>query len=145
MQPLRVPARLEALAAIGAYVLQAAAAGGLDRRVAYRLRLAVDEIATNIIVHGRPGDGGDDHITVTAAVDDDSVRIVLEDAGPAFNPLEKEPPPDLARPMEERQIGGLGVYLAVESVDRFEYDRAEGVNRNTLVVHRRPPDAAPAV
>lgn len=143
MEPLRVPARLESLGTIGAYVLQAAEAGGIDKRAAYRLRLAVDEIATNIILHGRPGQHGEEILIVKASVDDESVSIVLEDCGAAFNPLEKEEPIDLARPMEERQIGGLGVFLAIRGVDRFHYDRIDGINRHTLVVHRRPPETAP--
>jgi serine/threonine-protein kinase RsbW len=137
MEPLKVPARLDELGTIGAYVLAAADAGGIDKGAAYRLRLAVDEIATNIIMHGRPGEQGDEIIVITAAVDDESVRIVLEDAGPEFNPLEKQDPLDLSLPAEERQVGGLGVFLALRGVDKFEYDRVGNINRNTLVVRRR--------
>ena len=54
MDELRVTATLEVLSSIGAFVMKAAENAGLDRRAAYRLRLAVDEMATNIIVHGQP-------------------------------------------------------------------------------------------
>jgi len=142
LEPLRVPPRLDALSTIGAYVLKAAEAGGIDQRAAYRLRLAVDEIATNIITYGRLGQQGEQVILVKAEIDGESVSIVLEDAGPAFNPLEHQQSADLNRPIDKRQIGGLGVFLAVRSVDDFQYDRAGGVNRNRLVVHRKPPDTA---
>ena len=63
MDGLTVGATLESLSAIGAFIRDAAAEAGLDSRAAYRLRLAVDEMATNIIVHGRPFDhSGDDQI-----------------------------------------------------------------------------------
>jgi serine/threonine-protein kinase RsbW len=138
MEPLRVPARLEALATIREYVRRAADAGGIDKSAAYRLQLAVDEVAANIVVHGC-GAGGeaDETFMVHAIIDDDAVKIVLEDNGPAFNPLEKEEPAGLDRPAEDRQVGGLGVFLAIRSVDSFEYDRVGDLNRNTLVMRRR--------
>ena len=49
MKPLIVPGTLASIRAIGKYVLQAAAEAGLESRAAYRLRLAVDEIATNAV------------------------------------------------------------------------------------------------
>ena len=60
MEPLILPGTLDSLSKIGAYVLEAASQAGLERKIAYRLRLAVDEIATNSIVHGydRVGEEG---------------------------------------------------------------------------------------
>jgi serine/threonine-protein kinase RsbW len=137
MDALRVPATLASLSAIGEFVLQAAAQAGLDRRAAYRLRLAVDEIATNIVVHGRPVEhGASDTIEVEAVQTDRDVTITLVDEGPAFNPAEKESPEHIERPMHERPIGGLGVFLAIRGVDQFRYERAGGRNRNIFVVHR---------
>jgi serine/threonine-protein kinase RsbW len=52
MERLQVPGTVDSLAAISTYVVGAAAAAGLDKQAAYGLRLAVDEIATNAIVHG---------------------------------------------------------------------------------------------
>jgi anti-sigma regulatory factor (Ser/Thr protein kinase) len=140
MEALRVPSSLEALSPIGAFVMKAAEQAGIDKRAAYRLRLAVDEIATNIVVHGRPGErGASDDIVVEAAVDDAGLTITLEDHGPAFNPLEHQSPQNLDRPIDERPIGGLGVFLAVKGVDQFRYERDGTRNRNIFVVRR--PDA----
>jgi anti-sigma regulatory factor (Ser/Thr protein kinase) len=69
------------------------------------------------------------------------VRIVLEDTGPEYNPLDKQDPVDLNRPAAERQVGGLGVFLAIRSVDSFEYDRVGAINRNTLVMRRHAATA----
>jgi serine/threonine-protein kinase RsbW len=138
MNELRVGASLEVLGSIGAFVLEAANQAGLDRRAAYRLRLAVDEIATNVIVHGKPLEhSGYDEISLTAEMDEHSLQITLEDCGPEFNPLEREvPDDDLEKPLEHRPIGGLGVFLAVRGVDSFRYERAGDRNRSIFVVKR---------
>jgi serine/threonine-protein kinase RsbW len=140
MDELRVTAKLEVLSSIGAFVLKAAENAGLDRRAAYRLRLAVDEMATNIVVHGNPLEhSGDDEIRLTAEVTDQSLTITLEDRGPEFNPLEHETPEGhISEPMEQRPIGGLGVFLAIRGVDSFLYERVNDRNRSTFIVHRRP-------
>lgn len=148
MASLRVDARLESLSAIGAFVLQAAGDAGIDARAAYRLRLAVDEIATNIVVHGRPAEyGGGTIIDVDAVVDGDRLTVALEDRGPAFDPLAHDGPDeaDLSRPLDERPIGGLGVFLAIRGVDEFRYERTPTGNRNVFMVKRpSPPPASPA-
>ncbi len=57
---------------------------------------------------------------------------MIEDDGIAFDPL-IAPPPDLDSDIEDRPIGGLGVYLVKEMMDEVEYARADGRNRVTLV------------
>ena len=138
MDELRVTAKLDVLSSIGAFVLKAAENAGLDRRAAYRLRLAVDEMATNIIVHGNPLEhSGDDEIRLTSDMDDQRLTITLEDRGPAFNPLDHESPEGhIDKPMEQRPIGGLGVFLAIRGVDSFSYDRVNDRNRSTFIVRR---------
>lgn len=134
---LRVDATLDALAEIRAFVEKAAEAAGLNRRAAYRLRLAVDEIVTNIVMHGRPTDGDAlSSIGVDALVADARLTIVVEDRGPAFDPMAHDTPDDeeLKRPIDERQIGGLGVFLAIRGVDEFRYERSGNTNRNVFVV-----------
>jgi anti-sigma regulatory factor (Ser/Thr protein kinase) len=142
---LTVPARLEVLGTIGTFVMAAADKAGLDHRAAYRLRLAIDEMATNVIMHGKPVEhSGIDEIRLSAEIDDQTLRITLEDHGPAFNPLEHGGVDDqLDKPMEQRPIGGLGVFLAIRGVDRFHYERVGDINRSIFVVNRtRAAEAA---
>ncbi|HUE87495.1 MAG TPA: ATP-binding protein [Vicinamibacterales bacterium] len=141
MDELRLTAKLEVLSSIGAFVLKAAENAGLDRRAAYRLRLAVDEMATNVIVHGNPLEhSGDDEIRLTSEMNDQGLMITLEDRGPEFNPLEHETPEGhIDKPMEQRPIGGLGVFLAIRGVDRFLYERVGDRNRSTFIVNRGAP------
>jgi serine/threonine-protein kinase RsbW len=136
MDPVTVPATLDSLQWIGRYVLEAAARAGLDRSRADRLRLAVDEVATNIITHGAELGTASPTIGLSARLADDALTIALEDSGPAYDPMQLPKPEGLDRPLEERQLGGLGVYLAVSAVDRFEYERVDGRNRNVFSMVR---------
>ena len=79
MEPLTVPAALDALSTIGRYVVDAAAAAGLDKRASYRLRLAVDEIATNIIEHGYQEAGESGDVVIRADILDGELAIVIPD------------------------------------------------------------------
>jgi serine/threonine-protein kinase RsbW len=136
MKPLITPGKLDSLSDVGKYVLEAAAAAGLDKKAAYRLRLAVDEIATNIITYGYEPAGIEGDITVRADTDEQALTIIIEDNAKPFDPLQQMGPDDLDLPLEQRNIGGLGIYLAINGVDKFTYERAGGRNRNTFVMYR---------
>ena len=133
MDTLVVPATLESLEPLGHYVIEAARAAGLEAKAAYRLRLAVDELATNIFMHGYSTHIG--MVRLEASIQPDSLIICIEDTGPAFDPRVVEAP-DLNLPPEERPVGGLGVYLVTQSVDKLDYERAGNRNRTTLTMRR---------
>lgn len=135
MKSSTVPARLDSLGVIAEFVLAVAASAGLDKRVSYHLRLAVDEIATNIIVHGYANAGLQGALELRADIDDRTLTISIEDTASAFNPLQA-PVPDTDLPLEQRPIGGLGVYLATKSVDEFLYERVGDRNRTIFKMHR---------
>ena len=136
MEPLTVPGNLDSLEAIAQYVMAAAAEAGLDKKASYKLRLAVDEIATNIIVYGYEQAGREGVVDLRADIGDRALTISIEDTGIAYDPTQKTTPEDLDKPLEERSIGGLGLYLAVKNVDKFCYERVGGRNRNILTVNR---------
>ncbi len=138
MQSLIVPGKLDSLEKIGKYILQAAENAGLERKRAYRLRLAVDEIVTNIINYGYLQAGLEGVITVNADLDERSLTITLDDTSGHFDPTLKAPPvPDaFTQPLEERKNGGWGVYLAIQSVDQFRYQRLGDHNQNIFVMYR---------
>jgi anti-sigma regulatory factor (Ser/Thr protein kinase) len=140
MRTITLPATLESLSPLGQFVLDVAAEGGLDNVAAYRARLAVDEIATNAVLYGGAGDAAGGVIEAIGEVTADAVTITVVDGGAAFDPRQTPPPADMHLPLEERAIGGLGVHLALTGVDRFDYQRIDGRNRNIFVLHR--PDGA---
>jgi serine/threonine-protein kinase RsbW len=136
MDALRLPGRVESLAAIGAYIVQAAAEAGLREQAAYGLRLAVDEIATNAVVHGYQEAGWSGELMVKADKTADTLMVVLEDTSPPYDPRQAPPPDLLNKGLEERPSGGLGVYLARQGVDAYRYDFIDGTNRHTFMMNR---------
>ena len=127
MQPLVVPGRLDSLEKIGKYIMLAAKNAGLEKARTYKLRLAVDEIATNIINYGYQRAGLEGTISVEADLDEQALSITLDDTSGYFDPTLRPPPPSeyFTQPLEERAVGGWGVYLAIQSVDQFQYHRLQ--------------------
>jgi serine/threonine-protein kinase RsbW len=79
---------------------------------------AVDEAATNIIVHGYAGKPG--IIQVSVGREKDSLVVSLQDRAPAFDPLQV-PPPDLTLNLMQRHPGGLGIYFIRQFMDQVQY------------------------
>lgn len=138
MEPLTLPGKVDSLEDLGRYVREAAEEAGLPKAATYKLRLAVDEIATNIVMHAYGKRGIEGEIVVRAEITADELAIVIEDTGPEYDPRSAKAPTaeDLARPLEERNIGGLGIFLTLKSVDRFDYRRAGDRNHTILAMRR---------
>ncbi len=136
METRSLPAELASLAELRRYVKEAAGGAGIDEAKAYKLQLAVDEIATNIISYGYKGVGASAVISIGAEIRDGALVITLEDHAQAFDPRTIDMPSaeDLAKPLEERAIGGLGIFLAIRGVDRFDYRREGDRNLSTFEV-----------
>jgi serine/threonine-protein kinase RsbW len=111
---------------------------GCGSEVAMKVNLALDELVTNIINYGYD-DGGQHIIRLSLSRDGQVLRMVLEDDGKPFNPLEA-PTPDLTAPLEDRAIGGLGIHFVREIMDSVTYRRDGGRNLLTMV---RKLDPAP--
>ena len=136
MERLTVPGTLDSLDEIGQYVLKVAEEAGLDSKATYRLRLAVDELATNVITYGyeRAGLSGD--VDIWTEIDDKNLTLSIEDTAVPYDPTKTPAHDDFNVPLEDRPIGGLGVFLARRGVDELRYERVDGHNRSILVVHR---------
>ena len=136
---LRVDADEEVSRPVADFVGALSQKAELTPRQAYRLRLAVDEIATNVALHGYR-DARSGVVDLEGGMDDNRVWVRIEDDAPAFDPRSHDPGPLLAIPPTRREAGGLGLYLALRNVDAFTYDRVGGRNRNTLYIVRKSPD-----
>ncbi len=139
MEPLTVPGVLDSLKSIRDYVTNAADTAGLDKKASYSLSLAVDEVATNIIIHGYEEAGLTGDITIASHITPQNLKIVLEDIGIEYDPTQRDLPSeeDLNLPLEERPIGGLGIMLTLDGVDEFSYERVENHNRNIFIMNLR--------
>jgi serine/threonine-protein kinase RsbW len=137
MNQLKLPAVIGSLREAVQYVDDLARAGGLPAVRAGRLRLAVEELVTNTITHGYGDSRGPwQHLLLESGIEPDQVWVRIVDDAPPFDPTRSHAPNDLDRPLAERTPGGLGLYLAGQSVDRMLYEYAGGRNRVTLVINR---------
>ena len=135
LEPLTVAGRLDEVTQLMDYVAWAAAAAGLGEQATYRLCLAVDEIATNIVTYAYDEAGREGDLTVWATTGEDDLRITLRDGGDPFDPRAIAPPADLHKPPDQRRNGGLGIFLAMWGVDEFLYERDGDQNQSTFVVN----------
>lgn len=106
---------------------------GLPSELVFRLTLVLEEIITNVISYGYE-DAMEHEISVRLSWEDPDMKIEVEDDGRPFNPLEA-PPPDMVKPLAERPVGGLGIHLVREMMDKLEYRREN--DKNLLVLKTR--------
>jgi anti-sigma regulatory factor (Ser/Thr protein kinase) len=130
---LRIPAQRIRLAEIRDFVASHARLAGAAPGKVDGLVQAVDELATNIIVHGYHDGPGE--MEITFSKQEDAIVVVLRDRAPMFDTTQA-PEPDIHRPLEERPIGGLGIHLARKCVDGLEHRRRAG-GGNELIIEVR--------
>jgi len=124
------------LARIAEFVGSQARRAGLDEDAVYDIQMAVDEACTNSMNHAYEGQG-DGLVSVCCYEDETDFVVSVTDHGRAFDPG-TVPEPRLNAPLEEREIGGLGLYLMRKLVDRIEFssDKMLG-NRVVMRKHRK--------
>jgi serine/threonine-protein kinase RsbW len=128
---LRVAADVAQLAAIRAFVEQHSQALGVDEAAIYDLVLAVNEVATNIMIHGYRRQPGE--IEIDLRRQGDAIEIRLRDQARLFDPT-RVPAPDLNLPLHKRPLGGMGVHVTRQIMDAIRYRvTPEGGNELTLV------------
>lgn len=86
----------------------------------------VDELVPNIVDYSNS-----DYLEIEIVRDDKGITLRFRDGGIPFNPLKKDPP-DISLPMEEREIGGLGIFLVIKKMDVVEYEHTDGENILTV-------------
>lgn len=105
----------------------------------FALNLSLEEVLTNVIHYAY--DPGTEHtFDLRLTLDDALLTVEVEDGGRAFNPLDRADP-DIDQPLEERPIGGLGIYLVRQLMDEVHYCRQ--ADHNLLTLKKRLIRAAP--
>jgi serine/threonine-protein kinase RsbW len=137
---LIVPAELGRVAEVRAFVRDAAASAGASREVIADAVQAIDEAATNVIVHGYRDTPGE--LEIRATVSGGRIELRLLDRAPTFDPS-TVPEPDLSVPPLNRRPGGMGVHLIrAATTETRHHRRPGGGNELVLVcdVARRPEE-----
>jgi serine/threonine-protein kinase RsbW len=128
-----VPADAAQLTVLTSFLREFGRAVALDAAQVGPFELALEEIFMNIVMHGsRPGIAP--RVEVSLHRDAGSVTMTVEDDGPEFDPLSL-PPPDVTATLEDRRVGGLGVFLVRKMMDTVSYARVAG--RNQLRMSKR--------
>ena len=100
----------------------------------FRVNLALEEMVINIMDYGY--DEGLHEIEITLTSESDTLTIEIVDDGRPFDPLQDAPHPDVDTPVEDRPVGGLGVYLVRTMMDQMHYRRERGKNHLTMITRR---------
>jgi len=111
----------------------------LSSKTLFELNLILEEVLANLISYAY-GDNQRHEIVVRADLRDGELVIEVEDDGRPFNPLQS-PPPDLEAPLEQRNVGGLGLHLVRELTSSIEYSRRKG--KNHLVMRKKTEKSEP--
>lgn len=97
------------------------------------INLALEELVSNIILHGY-GEGANKGIDVTLELRDSTIYITVKDDASPFNPLNIDDP-DVNAPFAEREVGGLGIFLTKQVMDTLAYEVHDG--KNVLLLEKR--------
>lgn len=126
-----VPADMEHLDDVMDTLHDIMAGGNVDENLQLRIDLAVEEMYTNIANYAYRGKVGE--ASINCALSDNPKEVIIEftDSGIPYNPLEKDDP-DITLKAEDRQIGGLGIFLTKTIMDDVNYEYKDGKNVLTI-------------
>lgn len=127
---IELKAELNALEELVVFLEKGCADLGVPLAVQRALELSADEAVTNVINYAYPNDVPG-LVRLTLQKEGDEVVLTIEDQGQPFDEA-VVPDPDLDAPLEERHVGGLGVFLMHKMMDRVERHRTDDVNHLVL-------------
>ena len=118
---LRVKANDESLQTVNDFI-HSLLPSACDEMILNQIDLAVEEIFVNIAHYSGAGEA-----IINSSFDNDKLEVTFSDSGVPFNPLAK-PDPDITLNAEEREIGGLGIFLTKKFMDTVSYEYKDGMN-----------------
>lgn len=127
MNELTLSATLENVAAVTAFVDEQLEARGCSMKAQMQIDIAIDELFSNIAHYAYNPEVGPATIQVQVDGEPLAVTITFIDRGTPYNPLEKEDP-DISLSAEDRQVGGLGIFMVKKMMDDMTYEYRDGRN-----------------
>ncbi|MCQ2264948.1 MAG: ATP-binding protein [Bacteroidales bacterium] len=103
-----------------------------DDGLCFKIRLSVEETVENVVNYAYKEGLG--YIEIETKKEDNVLSIILKDSGKPFNPLAKSDP-DITLSVEERPIGGLGIFLCKQMMDDVQYSFKDGCNILTMKIN----------
>jgi serine/threonine-protein kinase RsbW len=126
-QKLVVPNQLAELVTIAQFLEELPANWELSGPLVMTLQLVVEEAFTNVVQYAY-NDEQLHHIELEVQLENNVLRLVIQDDGVPYDPTVKQDP-DTLLSVDERQIGGLGIFLIKQMMDRVAYERTGDKNR----------------
>lgn len=131
MKELDIQAKLENLDEVMAFVDEQLEAADCPMKAQMQIDIAVEEVFVNIAHYAYNPVVGDVIIRIKIEKDPLAVELTFIDEGKPYDPLAKEDP-DVTLAAEDRQIGGLGIFMVKKTMDNVDYEYNQGRNILTL-------------
>ena len=123
---IRITNSLDEIGTLAEFIEDLGAELSLSMETTMHINLALEEAVSNIIMYAYPQEGEHEIILKTTATDQQLI-FLLTDSGLSFDPT-NAPEVDINIPAEERQIGGLGIFLIRRIMNEVSYQRLDGEN-----------------
>ena len=127
MKELTIEATIENISTVTEFVNELLEEPGCSVKVQMQIDIAIDELFSNIARYAYNPEVGAATVRVEIKEEPLAVVITFIDNGVPYDPLKKEDP-DIALSAEDREIGGLGIYMVKKSMDEISYDYKDGQN-----------------
>lgn len=131
MEKFTIDAKLENLPSVTEFVIDALESRDCPMKVTMQMELVIEEIFVNVASYAYKNDAG--KVTICRSFDEEprALNLIFADSGTPYNPLEHKDP-DTSLGAEEREIGGLGIFLVKKNVDEIFYKYENGQNILTV-------------
>ena len=132
MKELTIAATVENIETVTDFVNEQLEAYDCPMRAQMQIDIAIDELFGNIAHYAYNPEVGSATVRVEVVEDPLSVIITFIDNGVPYDPLKKDDP-DTTLSAEDREIGGLGIFMVKKTMDDIIYEYKDGQNRLTIV------------
>lgn len=131
MEKLTIDAKIENLPSVTEFVTQALENKNCPMKVIMQMELVIEELFVNIANYAYSQQGGAATICREFEENPQAIKLIFIDSGKPYNPLQHKDP-DTTLNADEREIGGLGIFLVKKNVDEISYKYEDGKNILTI-------------
>lgn len=132
MKTLNIEAKVDNLSKVLSFIDEELDKSDCSIKAEMQINIAVEELFVNVAHYAYAPETGDISISIDFTDDPAAVVITLTDTGIPYNPVLKKDP-DIGLSAEEREVGGLGIYMVKKSMDLLTYEHKDGRNIVTII------------
>ena len=126
------PAKTESLSAVLGFVEETLEGFKCPMKLQMAICVAIEEVFVNVAHYAYPDSEGDMSLQIGFDAQSRAITFRMTDRGIPFDPL-KKPDPDITLSAEEREVGGLGIFIAKKTMDSLTYTYENGENILTMI------------